>query len=86
MRVSWLVSQLATTSSRASISSTSTLLMPTSGREASTRASSGVKRVRTSAPGRTGFSQRTSSTPGEPSEAARPRKPSTTMRIMIAQV
>ena len=85
-RVSWLVSQLASTWSPLSISSTSTLVMPTSGREPSTRFSSGVRRRRTASPGRTGFSQRTSSTPGEPCEAARPRKPSTSMRIMIAQV
>ena len=60
--------------------------MPTSGRVPSTRFSSGVKRKRTASPDRTGLSQRASSTPGEPCEAARPRKPSTTMRIMIAQV
>jgi hypothetical protein len=76
----------ASTWSRPSISSTSTLVMPTSGREPSTRFSSAVMRVRTASPGRTGLSQRTSSTPGDPSEAARTRKPSTSMRIMIAQV
>ena len=37
-------------------------------------------------PGRTGIIQRTSSTPGEPSEATRLSRPSHTMRIIIAQV
>jgi len=85
MRVSWLVSQLASASPALSRSSINTLVSPTSGRDASTRLASGVKRVSTTAPARTGFSQRTRSTPGEPSEAARFSTPSQTMRIMMAQ-
>src|SRR6202158_3806306 len=56
--------------------------MPVSGRLRETLASTtSISSVRSS-PGRSGASQRTSLTPGEPSEALRPIKPSTIIRIM----
>ena len=59
--------------------------MPVSGRLFDTRASrTSTSRVRSS-PGRKGASQRTSLTPGEPSEAVRPIKPSNISRIMTEQ-
>src|ERR1700687_1146664 len=59
--------------------------MPVSGRLRETLASTtSISSVRSS-PGRSGASQRTSSTPGEPSDALRPMKPSTIIRIMIEQ-
>src|SRR6185437_1464299 len=59
--------------------------MPLSGRLFETRASvTSMSSVRSS-PGRSGASQRSSLTPGEPSEAARPMKPSHIIRIISEQ-
>src|SRR5579883_545206 len=59
--------------------------MPVSGRLFETRASITSTSSITSSPGRNGASQRTSLTPGEPSEAVRVMKPSHSMRIMSEQ-
>src|SRR5262249_55887052 len=53
---------------------------------ASSRLSVIVQRLVSTSPGRTGTGKRTSSTPGAPSEATRPKNPSQNMRIIIAQV
>src|SRR5215472_10006253 len=59
--------------------------MPASGRLFERRAfTTSISSIKTS-PGRSGASQRSSSTPGEPSEAALPMKPSNIIRIMIEQ-
>ena len=57
--------------------------MPVSGRLFETRASATSTSSVRSSPGRSGASQRISLTPGEPSEAVRPIKPSNSIRIMI---
>src|SRR5258707_9650371 len=59
--------------------------IPVSGRLRDTLASVTSTSSMRSSPGRSGASQRTSLTPGEPSDAARPTKPSTIIRIMIEQ-
>src|SRR5581483_10479551 len=59
--------------------------MPVSGRLFETRASITSTSSIKSSPGRNGASQRTSLTPGEPSEAVRVMKPSHSMRIMSEQ-
>ena len=58
---------------------------PISGRLLDERVSSTVTRRRTSVSGRSGLSQRTSSTPGEPIEVESSRKPSAIIRIIRAQ-
>src|SRR5580693_1118997 len=58
------------------------MTMPVSGRLRETRASITSTSSSKSSPGLKGASQRTSLTPGEPSEAVRPTKPSTIIRIM----
>src|SRR6266404_1373597 len=59
--------------------------IPVSGRLRETLASvTSISSVRSS-PGRSGASQRNSLTPGEPSDAVRPIKPSNIIRIMIEQ-
>ena len=57
--------------------------MPVSGRLFDTRASATSISSVNSSSGRSGASQRISLTPGEPSEAVRPIKPSNIIRIMI---
>ena len=57
--------------------------MPVSGRLFETLASATSISSVMSSPGRSGASQRNSLTPGEPSEAVRPMKPSNIIRIMI---
>ena len=57
--------------------------MPVSGRLRETRASATSTSSVRSSPGRSGASQRNSLTPGEPSDAVRPIKPSNIIRIMI---
>ena len=59
--------------------------IPVSGRLRDTRASVTSTSSVMSSPGRSGATQRSSLTPGEPSEAARPMKPSNIIRIMTAQ-
>src|SRR6266404_9984968 len=59
--------------------------MPVSGRLRETLASATLTSSVSSSSGRSGASQRNSLTPGEPSEAVRPIKPSTIIRIMIEQ-
>ena len=57
--------------------------MPVSGRLRETLASATSMSSVRSSPGRSGASQRNSLTPGEPSDAVRPMKPSNIIRIMI---
>ena len=59
--------------------------MPVSGRLFDTRASATSISSVNSSSGRSGAIQRISLTPGEPSEAVRPMKPSNIIRIMIEQ-
>ncbi len=59
--------------------------IPVSGRLFETRASTTSTSSVRSSPGRSGAIQRTSLTPGEPSEAVRPMKPSNKRRIMTEQ-
>src|SRR5262245_28880252 len=59
---------------------------PHSGRLPSGRVSRMVRRSVRRSPGRTGFSQRTSSMPGEPIESELVMKPSAIMRMPMAQV
>ena len=59
--------------------------MPVSGRLRETRASTISTSSIRSSPGRSGASQRNSLTPGDPSDAVRPIKPSNIIRIMIEQ-
>src|SRR6478752_7349799 len=59
--------------------------MPVSGRLRETRASATSTSSVRSSPGRSGASQRNSLTPGEPSDAVRPMKPSNIIRITIEQ-
>src|SRR5262249_30698141 len=59
---------------------------PRSGRLCDAFLSRTVTRTRSTSPGRTGASQRISSTPGAPMDEELSTKPSAMMRIMIAQV
>src|SRR6185437_13989654 len=61
------------------------VMMPVSGRLLDTRASVTSTSSVKSSPGRSGASQRNSLTPGEPSEAVRPMKPSNIIRIISEQ-
>src|SRR3954469_4695904 len=61
------------------------LTMPSSGRLFEMRASTTSTSSMRSSPGLSGDSQRTSSTPGDPSEAARVMKPSANIRIISEQ-
>src|SRR5437879_4573756 len=61
------------------------LTMPSTGRLLDVRASTTSTASVRSSPGLNGESQRTSSTPGEPSEAARVMKPSAIIRIISEQ-
>src|SRR5262249_16632018 len=73
------------TSSCSSIISAGHLTKPASGRLFEGRVSSTVVRTRTCVPGRSGLSQRTSSTPGAPMEVVWLTKPSAIMRIRMQQ-
>src|SRR5277367_5844503 len=59
--------------------------MPVVGRLRETRASATSTSSVMSSPGRNGASQRNSLTPGDPSDAVRPIKPSNIIRMMIEQ-
>src|ERR1700730_5642416 len=59
--------------------------MPVAGRLRETLASVTSTSSMSSSPGRSGASQRSSLTPGEPNEAVRPIKPSNIIRIMTEQ-
>src|ERR1700688_223922 len=61
------------------------MTMPVVGRLRETRASATSTSSVMSSPGRNGASQRNSLTPGEPSDAVRPIKPSNIIRMMIEQ-
>jgi len=58
---------------------------PRSGLEAEGRASRISRRTDSTSPGKTGFSQRTSSMPGEPMEVEPFMKPSNIIRMRMAQ-
>ena len=74
---------VVSTMSFSSISSNRHLTKPISDRLFEARVSITVVRTRTWVPGRSGFSQRTSSTPGAPKELDSLMKPSAIMRIRM---